>query len=54
MFSKEGDAVINYGFHLPLGYNIGFIIGPIMIRAKQTNLVIWITFTLENYNFSIP
>ena len=45
---RGGDAGVNLGFHLPLGYNIGFTSGHIMTRAKQSNLVIRIAFALEN------
>ena len=51
---REGDAGINYGFYLSVGYNIGFTSGPIMIRPKRANLVVWLTFTLENCNFATP
>ena len=54
MFPREGDAGINYGFYLSVGYNIGFTSGPIMIRPKRANLVVWLTFTLENCNFATP
>ena len=45
---RGGDAGVNLGFHLPLGYNIGFTSGHIMTRAKPSNLVIRIAFALEN------